>query len=196
MSDEEKDNDTGNPEMKDLTSTSFGYVIAFLLPGLFGIYALSSWLPNLAGLLSPIFKFDATVGPSVLLLLSAIGVGLFVSAMRFWLFEKILCRKHRLPPDTFALLYKDAKLPAFRALVDEHYRYHQFYGGCAIAAPVLFFGWWHMQDNMLSKNAGLVAAAFIASEFLLACSANEGFIRYIDRGHVIVTGTERPKPVV
>jgi hypothetical protein len=51
--------------MKDLTSTSFGYLIGFVLPGMFGLYALSSWFPQVGALLQPMLKADATVGPSL-----------------------------------------------------------------------------------------------------------------------------------
>jgi len=59
------DEDPLGAEMKDLTATSFGYLIAFLLPGVFGLYALSAWLPEAGERLQPILKADATVGPSI-----------------------------------------------------------------------------------------------------------------------------------
>lgn len=46
-------------EMKDVTSTSFGYVIAFVLPGIIGLFALASWFPGL-GELEPATSKDAT----------------------------------------------------------------------------------------------------------------------------------------
>jgi hypothetical protein len=94
-----EEEDSSVREVKDLTSTSFGYLIAFLLPGMLGLYALSFWLSRAGVFLQPILKADATVGPSVVFLLIAVGMGLCLSAARFVLFERVLCRKHHLPPN-------------------------------------------------------------------------------------------------
>jgi hypothetical protein len=51
--------------MKDITSTSFGYIIAFLLPGLVGMYGLGYWSEGIHKLLAPVLAADATVGPSL-----------------------------------------------------------------------------------------------------------------------------------
>ena len=129
------------PDLKDLTSTSFGYIIAFLLPGLLGLYALTYRSPTVAQLIGPALKAEANVGPSVILLLIALAVGLCVSALRFFLFEKLLCRKHKFPDDMFSKLAAERRLASFKAVVDEHYRYHQFYGGCSVAVLILYTGW-------------------------------------------------------
>jgi hypothetical protein len=181
----------GAAEMKDLTSTSFGYVIAFLLPGLLGLYALSYWSGGIRELLQPALKADATVGPSVILLLIALGVGLWVAAIRFFVFEKFLCRKHHFPPDLFANLTAEDRLISFKAVVDEHYRYHQFYGGCAVALVVLYTGW--MRGQAYAGQCGrlaLISLGFLAFEWMLIQTAADAFRRYVERGTTIVQGVE------
>ncbi|MGA8431446.1 MAG: hypothetical protein WB729_16605 [Candidatus Sulfotelmatobacter sp.] len=183
------------PEMKDLTSTSFGYLIAFLLPGIFGLYALSYWLPQVGVILQPVLKADATVGPSVVFLIVAVGMGLCVSALRHWMFERLLCKKHELPHNLFALLYAEGRLATFKSVVDEHYRYHQFYGGCAVAVLVMFGGWlWHQVIYSLFTHklvfswqlCGIVMG-FALSELLLVGSGVQSFVTYVKRGTVVVT---------
>lgn len=185
MSDEE----SSVPEMKDLTSTSFGYLIAFLLPGIFGLYALTYWFPQSEVILQPVLKADATVGPSAVFLIIAVGMGLCISALRFFMFEKFLCRKHHLPADVFAVLTAENRLTAFKAVVDEHYRYHQFYGGCATAVLILFAGWAY-HHRTLNCEMVYIFIGFVLLELLLGSSARDSFIRYIDRGCVIVTGAQ------
>jgi hypothetical protein len=174
------------PEMKDLTSTTFGYLIAFLLPGIFGLYALSYWFPAVGVILQPVLKADATVGPSVVFLSIAVGMGLCLGAVRSLIFEKLLCRKHHFPPDMFALLYKENKLTAFKAVVDEHYRYHQFYGGSGVAFLILFVGW---LDHYRIPDCQLVylSVGFVLVELLLGYAACDTFIKYIKRGCTIVS---------
>jgi hypothetical protein len=174
-------------EMKDLTSTSFGYIIAFLLPGLSGLYALSYWSPGVKELLQPALRADATVGPSLILILVALGIGLFVSGLRFFMFEKFLCRAHHFPRDMFKRLAGENKLVSFRAVVDEHYRYHQFYGGCVVSTAVLYFGW--LRSNArLSSGLLWITLLFLAFEAVLIRIATDAFVRYVERGNIVLNG--------
>ena len=53
-------------------------------------------------------------------------------------YEEAICRVTRvgnLKPEDFKVLYQDGKLPAFRAAVDENYRYHQFWGAMSLIFP-------------------------------------------------------------
>jgi hypothetical protein len=180
------DTESPVPEMKDVTSTSFGYLIAFVLPGIFGIYALSYWVEQVAVILQPVMKADATVGPSFVFLVVAVGMGLCLSAVRYWVFEKFVCRKHGFPPDAFASLYKENKLTAFKAIVDEHYRYHQFYGGCGIALPVMFSAWVY---HHLAWNQHLIylTIGFVLIEVLLGHAAYDTFQKYVTRGSTVIS---------
>jgi hypothetical protein len=174
-------------EVKDLTSTSFGYVIGFVLPGFLGLYALSFWSADVAHLLEPALKAEATVGPSLILILVALGVGVCVSALRFYAFEKLLCRKHHFAPDMFAKLTKENRLTTFRTVVDEHYRYHQFYGGCAVSLPTLYVGWFR-RTWTLNRDVIWITLVFLILELVLSKAAMDTFEKYIVRGKFIVGG--------
>ena len=183
------------PDVTDLTSTSFGYLIAFLLPGLLGLYALTYWSSTAAQLIDPALKAEANVGPSVILLFIALGVGLLVSALRFFLFEKLLCRKHVFPDKMFEKLSEGQgqKLTSFKAVVDEHYRYHQFYGGCAVAVLILYTGWLRHAIHDIGPRFLLVSAAFGLFEWLTVVTGMDAFIRYVKRGTTIVQMQEAPR---
>jgi len=179
--------------MKDVTSTSFGYVIAFLLPGILGLFALASWFPGLGELLEPATSKDATLGPSFFLLLSCLTVGLIIGAARYYIFQKGLCRRHQLPSDIFKGLSGE-KLVAFKAAVDEHYRYHQFYGGCAIALPILFCGWIRQIWPSLStlKSCWFILV-FIGFDFFLVITAMDAYKQYCRRSAQIVAQSQPEK---
>jgi hypothetical protein len=174
--------------MKDLTSTSFGYVIGFLLPGLLGLYGLSFWSNAVQQILQPALKAEAAVGPSAILLLVALGVGLCISAVRFVVFERLLCRKHHFPADMFQKLTLENRLISFKAVVDEHYRYHQFYGGCAVALAILYGGW--LRQGWLGINVTMImiSLGFLAFEWLMIHTAADAFKRYVERGTTVVAG--------
>lgn len=99
--------------------------------------------------MQPASNIEATVGPSVILLLAALGTGLIVSSLRCFVFEKFSCRKIHFEKDMFSRLGTGEKLTAFRAVVDEHYRYHQFYGGCFIGIVIGYSGWlWNTHSTL------------------------------------------------
>jgi len=112
--------------MKDVTATSFGLVIAFLLPGLTGLYALSYWVPEVNALLNQMWTAETSAGSFLLITLAALTIGLQVTLIRWLLFERWLCREQTLSAREFQALAKEAMLPAYEAAVDQHYRYHPF----------------------------------------------------------------------
>lgn len=176
--------------MKDLTSTSFGYVIAFLLPGVFGSYALTYWSPAAGVLLQPLLKADTNVGPSAVFLLVCVGMGLLLAAVRYFVFESLLCHNHKLPQDMFAKLVEENRLSSFQAVVDQHYRYHQFYGGCAIAALLMFTGWMHSHWE-LSCRLLILTLGFLLFELLVVSAGRQTYIQFVKRGTIVVQGKEQ-----
>ena len=176
-------------EVKDLSSTSFGYIIAFLLHGLLGLYGLSLWSKSIEALIKPATSIDATVGPSFLVLLAALTTGLIIGAIRFYLYEKWICKNHHFPPDLFTKLGIGEKLIVFRAVVDEHYRYHQFFGGCSVSLLIVFPRWlWNAWPALTCASAILVIVAFIFLEIVLGAAARDALIFYVRRGNDIVQG--------
>jgi len=193
-----------NPRMKDVTSTSFGYVIAFLLPGLSALACLPFWSTDAKIEWAEFSKAQNNVGLFLLFLLAGLTCGLQVTVLRWVLFEKVFCRGRRLPDDQFQVLENEAKLAAFRAVAEEHYRYHQFWGGMAIVLPVFFVGLLRSQIStgsilsyLRSQNPSqpnlplcqfvLECAMFAAIEGLTIWAAKAAFVNYVTRGTEILS---------
>lgn len=177
--------------VKDISATSFGYAIAFLLPGIFGLYALSFWFPQVTVLLQPILKADASVGPSFLFLVVAIGVGVCISGLRHFIFEKGLYRKNQLSSDIYQGMTPE-QLAVHRGIAEEHYRYHQFYGGCAIALLVLFVGWYwnsHPTWPMIAYRS----IGFALFLLLLERSSADSYYKCVEKSRKIVEPTKDQK---
>jgi hypothetical protein len=175
--------------MPDITSTSFGLLIAFLLPGLAGLYSFGFWSARVRRAFDTLWTAQSNVGAFLLVLLCALTVGLLITVVRWIVFECLLCKKHRLTGQDFGKLSTDGKLSSFRALADEHYRYHQFWGGMCVAMPPLFIGL--VRDNY--TNLGgleliLFAIGFTVLELLTAVAACHAYRNYVDRGKSILGG--------
>jgi hypothetical protein len=110
----------------------------------------------------------------VLILAVAIGVGVCISGVRYFAFEKGLFHKRK-PPSYHGM--DDKALARQRAIVDELYRYHQFYGNCAVAALILYAAWVRAWHHSWWQSIGW-SLGFAALELLLVASACDSFVKY------------------
>ena len=176
-------------ELKDLTSTSFGYIIGFLLPGIVSLYGFGLWYNQVPALLGPTANPESTLGPSLVFLLVSLAAGLLISAIRWVLYERLICRKKCFPADHFQKLKSPDKLSLFKAVVDEHYRYHQFFAGMSIGLIPAFGGWLRLHHSPYWKF-GLVLAAIAVLEALLVFTGMDSYCKYIDRGAAVIKDSQ------
>lgn len=181
--------------MKDITSTSFGLVIAFFLPGLVGLYSLSFWSTDMREIFQTFLTVESNIGLFLLIVLMALAIGLMVAAFRWVLFECIICKSIRLIPSDFKALNTEPKLAAFRAAVDENYRYHQFWGGMTIVTMPLYWGWLKSSWSILNiVNIFLAFVIFSAIEALNIGAAIAAYQNYVVRAKYILEGKEVEMP--
>jgi hypothetical protein len=172
----------------DITSTSFGLGIAFLLPGLAGLYAGSFWIDGVAKMFRGFLTVQSSVGLFLLVLLAAVLVGLEVTVIRWIVFECWVCRSCRLSPADFKEPGRDSKLVAFRAAVEESYRYHQYWGGMTIVLPFVFAGWMRNEWSASWWKISLTCGAFLLVEITTTYAAIIAFRNYVARAKSIAKG--------
>lgn len=109
----------------------FGIVIAYLVPGLVALSAVSDFLPSVDAWFG--FGSNApTVGGFLYGTLGSIATGLTLSAIRWMTLDRIHHATGIPAPNwNFARLRQN--LPAFQGAVENHYRYYQFYGNMLLA---------------------------------------------------------------
>ena len=99
-----------------------------------------------------------------------------------------------IPSDFEEIGTDDSRLSAFRAVVDEHYRYHQFWGGMFFVIPIFFVGWFTVSFtawNWLRFLSWIFL--FTALEFLTGYGAAVGLQNYVNRGQQILRGDDDAK---
>jgi hypothetical protein len=136
----------GRRAVQDVTSTSFGLIIAFLLPGTVALFSLSFWFASVGDAFHTFLTAESNVGLFLFLLLGALAFGFVVSAVRWCVYEILLGRSKRVygpgpTAEQWKRLAESERFVAFRATIDETYRYREFFGGVTIAAPGLFAAW-------------------------------------------------------
>ena len=175
--------------MKDVTTTSFGLTIAYLLPGLFGLYTGSFWSPALKAEFGAFSRAESNAGLFFLVLLFALLVGLQLNAVRWVVFELLLCRRKGLKRDEFTQLKTKDQIEAFGVTIDENFRYHQFWGGIAPVVPVFFLGLSReYRVPLLSCVALPWFVVFLIVEAVTVAAAVEAHTRYVARVRNIKEG--------
>ena len=173
--------------MKDFTTTSFGLVIAYLLPGLVALLSLSAWSEQLHNMFGLAFTAHSDAGLLLLMGGFALVIGLVLNVFRWLTFERAICKKYRIGPEVFSSFRDEHKLQAFLMVIEETFRYHQFFGSLAILTPFLSLSWLRSLDpGSLDTHLMVLTTFFILVEFglsalwyELSCNACEA--RWITR---------------
>ncbi len=142
----------------------FGRVIAFVIPGLIALYALSYFAPplrNLFGLTQP-----PTVAGFLFVLLCSIGLGVFVSGIRWMIFHLWLER------EIDATNLNEKNDDAFRGLVSDYYQFYQFYSNSAVSVLFFFAAWVLTQPYSGRATLCFGIATLATLAVLITCARN------------------------
>jgi len=180
--------------MKDVTATSFGLIIAFLLPGLSGLYSLTFWSEDIKTLFVTFLTADSNVGLFFLVLAVSFVVGLQIALLRAIVFERLICRSYNIDPKLFRVIGSDEnRQKLYMTLADAHYKYHQFWGGMCFVIPVYYFGLLGKYFDHLTLGAiFFISIAFILLELITIWGAVEGYKLYVQRANNLLGGIEMP----
>ena len=173
--------------MREVTSTSFGLVIAYLIPGfvtLLGIGMISdtvqSWL-TVESLQAP------TVGGFLYGTLGSITAGLTVSTVR-WATIDTLHHATGIPQSDWDFSRLQANVTAFAVLVEDLYRFYQFHSNLLIATAFTFVVY---LINAGPPSVGEILA-FALIEAILWTGSRDTLRRYYRQGTMLLgTSAER-----
>ena len=126
--------------MKDVTEKNFGVIIAFLLPGFLFLWGLSYSFDEVATWLVKSSTSDApTIGGFLYATLASLSLGLLISAVRWLLVDHLLhCTGIGGQSMDFSNLKDKDRFAAFQGVVENHYRYYQYYSNTLIAILAAF----------------------------------------------------------
>ena len=121
-------------------SRSFGFLIAYALPGFTLLWMMASLFPSIETWLTGGLGTTPAFGGVVYAAAASIMFGMILNAFRWVLVDTI----HHLTGLKQPLLNDrilDGKLKAFTRLVEDHFRYHQFYANTLLALLVGYPAW-------------------------------------------------------
>jgi hypothetical protein len=173
-------------QAKDFTVSTFGLLIGFFVPGLVGLYGISLWSPQISSVFRLFLTAKSNAGLFLIVLLASLALGLVTSPLRHLLYEQWFRFGPQLDAADFGKLSDTGKLETFRTIVDEHYRYHQFYGHVSLLILPLFAGLVRDQASRSCSGAWIFGISFTAVEVTLIYAARHTYGRYVSRAKIVL----------
>jgi len=127
--------------MTTLSNQNFGLIIANLVPGFIALWGLQDASPTVKLWLSTSANTDQlpTVGGFFYVTLASIAMSMMLSSIRWCLIDTLHHYTGKPRPKWNDAVLQE-KLAAFDLLVQEHYRYYQFYANSLVALIVGYAG--------------------------------------------------------
>lgn len=185
--------------MKNFGNLDFSLTISFLLPGFIALKGASYFSDMVNIWLTNYGTVSQDIGSIVFTILASLCLGIIISGLRYIIFDKkIFCgiNKKCLELDFTKLR---GKREEFLFIVENHYRYHLFYGNTLIALIGTYFsrGIYFLADKKYcwQSHSGFIKEIFILLIFLgltavLYFSSKDSFGKYADRATGILTKEE------
>ena len=172
---------------QDQLGKSFGLVIAFLVPGMIGLYAASLHVPMLQEWFDAAGRAQTTVGGFLFIIIASSGAGVFISGVRWYLLEELIKRAAGVSTEHEAVNRRDTQTElVYQNVRQHHYDYYLFYSNALVALVVLWVSWlpsqlpvltaWLLSWAAAKPIIGTVLGA--AAGWVLYASAVDAYGRY------------------
>ena len=167
--------------MKEVSTSNFGLVIAYLLPGFVTLIGVSFFSETVRIWLTVSPSDAPTVGGFLYVTLASLTAGLTVSTIRWAVVDTI--HHHtgiRQPSFDFSKL--QSNVAGFTILVDDLYRYYQFYGGFLVATAFTFVAF----TLSTRSTSAWTILLFVATEFILWIGSRDTLRKYYHQGGMLL----------
>jgi hypothetical protein len=182
--------------MKDATD-NFGVVIAFLIPGFVLLGGLSFSFTQIDQMLSAMSRSEsASVGAFLYATLVSMALGMLISGVRWLLIDQFLLKVTRvkIPKRDFSQLKDADTRAAFIFIVDNHYRYYQYYSNTAVA---LIISWIAFPVYTSQWASAWTNGILLVTIIILIAGARDCFRGYFERsGQILAPTTARKETLL
>ena len=151
---------------------TFGLLIAFIFPGMIGLYGLSLHVPIVESWL------DAPeITEFLLMIIAASGIGVFLSVVRWAIYEELLGRLFPKTATAPRTQHDDSSEQSLQGIIMQYYRYYQFCANTSVAVTGYYLAWLLSPQAAGARMAvfGLVALLFLVA--VLSWSAYDSWRR-------------------
>jgi len=162
-------------------------LIAYVLPGFVTLWAVALVSPAVHGWLVGSTASGPNVGGFMYVSMASVATGMTVSALRWAVVDSLHVFTGLVRPawDDSRL---SERLRGFEALVENHYRYYQFYANTLVALALAYPTW------RINAHAGLLHPmdfGFLLVEGVFLAASRDALRRYYHRSAILLGTRER-----
>ena len=165
--------------MNSLSAQNFGLVIAYLLPGFVALWGVSYFSPTVDAWISASQQNAPTVAGFMYVTLASLAAGVTVSAVR-WAIIDHLHHLTGIRPPAWKFANLEGKLQGYVTLIENHYRYYQFYSNMFVAAAFSFVAR-AISSGLRPSITPWATVAFLALELVLFAGSRDTLRKYYGR---------------
>jgi hypothetical protein len=169
--------------MKDVSDKNFGVIIAFWLPGSILLWGLSYSNADIATWLAKSSGETPSIGGFLYATIASLALGLIISAVRWLTIDTLLRCVTHLPAIDFSKLKDKDIFVLFQGIVDNHYRYYQYYSNTLVAVALAFAAYVTYAADHRAPLTVWIAVVVITIILLLA--SRDALRKYHDRAAAI-----------
>lgn len=162
--------------MRDVTSSNFGLLIAYLLPGFTALWGASYFSPVLRVWLLGSDTDPPTLGGFLYVTLASLAAGLTVSTVR-WMVIDSIHHATGIPRPRWDFGTFQKSIEAYGTLTENHYRYYQFYANMLISLAFAYAARC-ASVGFRSPALGWMDAGFILLMIVLFAGSRDTFRKY------------------
>lgn len=157
--------------MQEVSNRNFGLLIAYVVPGLVALWGLSFVVPEVRPWLLGLPEDAPTIGGFLYVTLASVTLGMTSSVVRWAVLDQLHHRWGVHPPRwTDAFLHE--RIAGYEWIVQNHYRYYQFYGNTHIALVFTYACWRASLPDPLTGFGWLDGSVAVLAGMFLAGSRN------------------------
>lgn len=172
---------------QDQLGKSFGLVIAFLVPGMIGLYAGSLHVPMLQDWFAAAGRAQTTVGGFLFITIASSGAGAFLSGVRWYFLEGKIKRAVDVSTEHDIVNRRETQTElVYQHMRQQHYDFYLFYSNTLVALVVLWVSWlfsqlpsltaWTLSWETAKPIVGTLLG--VAVGWVLYESAKDAYSRY------------------
>ena len=165
--------------MSTLSNQNFGLIIAYLLPGFVTLWGVSYFSPTVAAWIVASHQDAPTVAGFMYVTLASLAAGVTVSAIR-WAIVDHLHHATGVVPPAWKFANLEGKLQGYLALIENHYRYYQFYANMFVAAAFAYWARLFSEGPAVTSRLA-TTCGFLALEIVLFAGSRDTLHKYYSR---------------
>ena len=171
---------------QDQLGKSFGLIIAFLIPGMVGLYAVSFYVPVIREWFGIAVAQSTTIGGFLFVIVASLGMGVFISGVRWLVLERMFW--NRTPPTLNAVGRRATQTElVYQNLVWQFYDFYLFYANMLFAIVLLYLAWVFVEWWPEGVKLVATTALLIPTCFVLYKSARNSLNRFDQRRESVLT---------